>query len=148
MWGKVTLFEECARVPMIVRVPGRTRERSVSQGLVELVDLFPTLAELCGGEAVEGLQGRSFTGLIDDPAGSGRESAYTVVSRGKDLGRSIRTARWRYADWGGAEELYDLQADPREHVNLVPARANEEVLVRMRTLLRKRQAAASAARKG
>ncbi|MCZ6807165.1 MAG: sulfatase-like hydrolase/transferase, partial [Deltaproteobacteria bacterium] len=47
MWGKVMLFEDCDRVPLIIRVPGRTKPGSSSEGLVELVDLFPTLAELC-----------------------------------------------------------------------------------------------------
>ncbi len=121
MWGKVTLFEECARVPMIVRVPGRTKGGTSTQGLVELVDLFPTLVDLCGMKAREGLQGRSFAGLIDDPRSSAREVAYTVVRRGKLLGRSIRTSRWRYAEWGGADhaELYDLAADPHEDHNLI-----------------------------
>ena len=108
MWGKVSLFEECARVPMIVRVPGRTRAGTSTTGLTELVDLYPTLCELCGIKAPAHLQGQSFAGLVDKPSGEGKETAYTVVSRGKTLGRSIRTARWRYAEWGSssASELY------------------------------------------
>lgn len=69
MWGKVTLFEVCDRVPLIIRVPDRlascrTTSGSVSEGLVELVDLFPTLTELCQIETPDAVQGRSLTPLI------------------------------------------------------------------------------------
>ncbi len=120
MWGKVTLFEECARVPMIVRVPGRTQDGSRTEGLVELVDVFPTLIDLCDVGAPHAMQGKSFVSMVDDPGSSGKEVAYTVVSRGNDLGRSIRTTRWRYAEWGNSDqaELYDLNSDPYEEHNL------------------------------
>ncbi len=120
MWGKVTLFEECARVPMMMRVPGVTPAGTQSDALVEHVDFYPTLLELCGLEAAGPLQGRSLTSLLEDPSGAGKEFAYTVVSRGKDLGRSIRSDRWRYAEWFDADnaELYDLENDPREYTNL------------------------------
>ena len=139
MWGKVSLFEECARVPMIVRVPGRTRAGTSTVGLTELVDLYPTLCELCGIKAPAHLQGQSFAGLVDKPSGEGKETAYTVVSRGKTLGRSIRTARWRYAEWGSssAAELYDLEKDPAEHHNLVDDNKFSEPLEKMRRLLEK-----------
>ena len=137
MWGKVSLFEECARVPMVVRVPGRTREGTISNGLIELVDLYPTLSELCGLKAQVHLQGKSFTALLDDPAGAGRETAYTVVSRGTELGRSIRTARWRYAEWGSSSsaELYDLEKDPAEHTNLAGKSLFKEQQQKMHGLL-------------
>ena len=139
LWGKVSLFEECARVPMIVRVPGRTRAGTSTAGLTELVDLYPTLCELCGIKAPAHLQGQSFSGLVDKPSGEGKETAYTVVSRGKTLGRSIRTARWRYAEWGSssAAELYDLEKDPAEHHNLVDDNKFSEPLEKMRRLLEK-----------
>lgn len=139
MWGKVTLFEECARVPMIVRVPGRTREGTSANGLLELVDIYPTLCDLCGIDPPALLQGRSFAGLVDDPTGKGRETAYTVVSRAKELGRSIRTTRWRYAEWGSSSEaeLYDLEKDPAEHTNLAGKSQFSEQLEKMRLLLEK-----------
>ncbi len=120
MWGKVTLFEECARVPMIVRVPGRTQDGSRTEGLVELVDIFPTLLDLCDVDVPHTLQGKSLTSMLDDPASPGKEVAYTVVRRGNLLGRSIRTTRWRYAEWGSSDqaELYDLENDPYEDHNL------------------------------
>ena len=137
MWGKVSLFEECARVPMIVRVPGRTRKGASSNGLTELVDIYPTLCELCGIKAPAHLQGESFAPLIDAPSGAGKETAYTVVSRGKNLGRSIRTSRWRYAEWGSSSEseLYDLEKDPAEHTNLAGDGKFNEQLEKMRRLL-------------
>jgi iduronate 2-sulfatase len=144
LWGKVSLFEECARVPMIVRVPGRTAEGSQTEGLVELVDLMPTLSELCGVKAPGGLQGKSFAALLDDPQGAGKEVAYTVVSRGKMLGRSIRTQQWRYAEWGSSDqaELYDLNGDPHEDHNLVEDDNHRQQRKKMHKLLVKAQAKA------
>lgn len=145
MWGKVTLFEECARVPLIVRVPGRTRSGVISEGLVELVDLYPTLAELCGVSLTEDIQGRSFVSLLDSPAGPGKAAAYTVVTRGKQLGRSIRTTGWRFAEWGSAEacELYDLKSDPQEYRNLATLPQHRSQLEKMRALLGEARARAA-----
>ncbi|MGE4550384.1 MAG: sulfatase, partial [Opitutales bacterium] len=148
LWGKVTLFEESARVPLIVRVPGITRPKTRSPVLVELVDLFPTLAELCDLPAPKELQGRSLFEVLDKPEFQRRGSAYTVVSRGTQLGRSVRTARWRYAEWGKAREaeLYDLKDDPREIHNLAQAKQHKKTLVEMRALLVQRQKEAASAR--
>jgi iduronate 2-sulfatase len=146
LWGKVSLFEECARVPMIVRVPGRTLDGTQTDGLVELVDVFATLNDLCQIEAPHNLQGTSFVSLLDEPRGDGKQVAYTVVSRGKLLGRSIRTKRWRYAEWGGPDqaELYDLQADPYEDHNLVEVDRHRQQRQHMHDLLVKAQAKAQA----
>ena len=148
MWGKVTLFEECARVPLIVRVPGVSPVGSSSEGLVETIDLFPTLAELCDLAAPADLQGQSYAGLIRKPDGPGKPSAYTVVSRGDQLGRSIRTIRWRYAEWGEAKaaELYDLEKDPREYTNLVRSPEHRAVVNRMKDTLANRHRQAELAR--
>ena len=137
LWGKVTLFEECARVPMIVRVPGRTKAGSRTDGLVEMIDIFPTLIDLCDIDAPHKLQGESFARLLEEPSGEGKEVVYTVVSRARLLGRSIRTVRWRYAEWGSPEEaeLYDLENDPHEDHNLVTDGQYEEQRVRMHRLL-------------
>ena len=149
MWGKVTLFEECARVPLVVRVPGTSQSGAISDGLVETIDLFPTLAELCDLIVPAHLQGQSFGSLIRKPDGLGKSSAYTVVSRGTQLGRSIRTKRWRYAEWGEAKaaELYDLKSDPREYANLAKSPKHQDIVRRMKTSLAKRQGEAEAARK-
>ncbi|MCH7729286.1 MAG: DUF4976 domain-containing protein, partial [Planctomycetes bacterium] len=113
-------------------------------GLVELVDVFPTFIDLCSIEAPHKLQGKSFASLLDDPQGAGKEVAYTVVTRGKLLGRSIRTERWRYAEWGNSDqaELYDLKSDPHEDHNLVEDDRHRQQRQTMHKLLVKTQAAA------
>ncbi|MCZ6673331.1 MAG: sulfatase [Verrucomicrobia bacterium] len=138
LWAKFTLFEECARVPMVVHVPGLTPKGETSQGLVELVDLFPTLTELSGFEDPANFQGESLVKLLKDPSGPGKEAAYTVMKRGQKLGRAIRTQRWHYADWDGSgEQLYDLEKDPKEYRNLVDDFQHRETLNDMRALLQK-----------
>jgi iduronate 2-sulfatase len=131
-WGKVTLFEVCNRVPLLIRVPGQTQSGSASQGLVELVDLFPTLAELCGVKTPKDIQGMSLVSMLKDSKSSGKEAVYTVVTRGKNLGKAIRTDRWRYARWPDGEELYDLENDIEEHTNLVYSNERKKVLGSMR----------------
>jgi iduronate 2-sulfatase len=145
LWRKMTLFEEANRVPMIVAVPGK--RPAVSPRLVELLDLYPTLADLCGLPKPEGLEGMSVKPLLDDPRREwDRAVAYTVVARGKKegdrplLGRAVRTERYRYTEWGDEKqaELYDHQADPKEFVNLAKDPRHAETLAMMRKLLKTR----------
>jgi arylsulfatase A-like enzyme len=135
MWGKVTLFEVCDRVPLIIRVPGKTKAGSSSAGLVELVDLYPTLTELCDVSAPHKLQGRSLAPMLSDPKSAGKDAAYTVVTRGQKLGRAIRTDRWRFAIWPDGEELYDLNTDPAEHKNLAKSAKHANTVKTLRTQL-------------
>lgn len=139
MWGKVTLFEVCNRVPLLIRVPGQTTASSSSQGLVELVDLFPTLADLCGIDTPAYLHGQSLVPMLRDPNESGKEVVYTIVSRGKNLGKAIRTDRWRYSKWADGEELYDLHKDPEEHHNLAKLESYRNTLGEVRRLLNDKQ---------
>jgi iduronate 2-sulfatase len=136
LWHKMCLFEETTRVPLIVVAPGRQSNR-VSSRLVELVDVYPSLAELCGLSSPPGLEGASFVPLLDDPARAWKSAAFTVVSRGanidatrsldpKKMGRTIVTERWRYTEWhDGQRELYDHETDPYEYWNLADDRKNE-----------------------
>ena len=137
MWGKVMLFETCDRVPLVIRVPGHTQAGSSSDGLVELVDLYPTLAELCAIKPPVELQGKSLVPMLRDSKKPGKEVAYTVVRRGSDLGKAIRTDRWRYTEWPEGEELYDLKKDPTEDHNLIKSATHSETLKQMRIHLKR-----------
>lgn len=125
LWQKMSLFEESARVPLIIAAPGVSRGGTVSEAPVGLIDLYPTLAELCGVDAPDGLQGQSLVPMLKDPETPGRGWALSQVRRGGGqggfFGYSIRTPRWRYTEWDGGDrgrELYDHDADPRELTNL------------------------------
>jgi len=152
MWGKETLFDVCDRVPLVIRVPksiksGPTTPGATSEGLVELLDLYPTLAELCDVKAPAALQGRSLVPMLRDPAARVKDVAYTVVSRGDKLGKAIRTDRWRYAKWPDGEELYDLQNDPRETKNLAKSKPHAATLKDMRAKLAETDARAQSKRR-
>jgi uncharacterized sulfatase len=140
LWHKMTLFENGVRVPLIVVAPGT--KAAVCSRLVELVDLYPTLADLCDLKPPGDLEGTSFKPLLADPQREWKRAAFAVVSRPTDgvvkkggneekldphyLGRTVRTDRWRYTEWpDGTSQLYDENADPHEYVNLAtdPAHA-------------------------
>ncbi len=120
-WNKVTIFELCARTPLIVWAPGMKGMGKDAKGIVEFVDIYPTLTDLCGLTPPEPQDGKSFRKLLDDPALPGKTAAFTQVTRGKNMGRSIRTDRWRYTEWAEGQlgiELYDHSNDPLEYHNL------------------------------
>lgn len=121
-WNKNTLFERSCRTPLIVRVPGAKGNGRPTAELVEFIDLYPTLADLCSLKNVpKQLEGASFRELLGDPGRKHKDAALTVVKRGPVLGRSVRTERYRYTEWDGGSkgaELYDHEADPGEWVNL------------------------------
>lgn len=119
-WMKQSLFENSARVPLLISVPGGLRGK-VSGRTVELLDLYPTLAELANLPASKDLQGKSLAPLLSDPNASWEKPAYTQVKRKEIMGRSVRTERWRYSEWDAGKagvELYDEQNDPDEFTNL------------------------------
>jgi uncharacterized sulfatase len=141
LWHKRSLFEESARVPLIVSVPGiKTRGQSAT-GLAELIDLFPTLCDLTGVPPLPGLQGKSLRPLLDDPRATLHDAAFTQARRGKNSefwGRSVRTARWRCTEWDegrGGLELYDHDSDPHEYTNLAAAPQHATILAELRALL-------------
>jgi uncharacterized sulfatase len=107
---------------------------------VELLDLYPTLADLAGLAPPAGLQGASLRPLLDDPSRAWDRAAYTQVQRGGFPGRSVRTERWRYTEWDAGKkgvQLYDLDADPRETRNLAEDPAHAKTVEELRALLRK-----------
>lgn len=126
-WCKHTNFEVDTRVPLIVYHPKMEVARGSTDAIVELIDLYPTLAELCGLEAPDYIQGKSFKSLLEDPATSHRKFAYSSYPRRpKDdiIGHSIRNERYRYTEWWDAETdevlarvATDLSKDPGEQTN-------------------------------
>jgi arylsulfatase A-like enzyme len=139
-WTKMTNFELCTRVPLIVSLPKHASAGQHTRGMVELVDLYPTLSELCGLSLPAHLEGTSFAPLFDKPDRAWKTAAFSqYLRRGKDafMGRSIRTDRWRYTEWtsakgeSGGVELYDEKNDPQENVNVAGDPANQEVVSKM-----------------
>ena len=111
-WTKNTLFEESLRAPLLIRAPGAKGNGHACRALVEFVDLYPTIADLCGLSPPAGLAGTSLRALLEDPSQPGKEAAGSMLRRGKKvIGRSIRTERWRYTEWNEGAlgvELYDF----------------------------------------
>jgi uncharacterized sulfatase len=114
-WNKNTLFERSCRAPLVIAAPGRSSGQA-SRSLVEFVDLYPTVAELCGLKIPHEVAGVSLFPVIDDPSASVKHAAFTLVTRGPQLyGQSIRTTRWRFTRWSDDQvELYDHDSDPEE----------------------------------
>lgn len=140
LWGKVTLFDIGAKVPFIVHAPGLTRSGSKSEAMVELIDIYPTLAELAGLPPPKHLQGTSLVPLLEHPERKGKkEYAYTVVSRGQQLGYALRNQRCRYGKWPDGEELYNLTRDPEEKHNLATRSNQAGRLQGFRTILKDKQ---------
>jgi len=141
-WQKSTLFENATRVPLIIAGPGVNDRGGVAREPVEMVDFYPTLADLCGLKAPETVQGDSLVGILND---TGSEQPSSALSHFGD-GYSLRTARYRYTEWGengaAGKELYDHQSDPNEMKNLANDDASREIMDRLAEQLHDRVQAA------
>jgi iduronate 2-sulfatase len=129
--GKHNNYEGATRAPLIVAVPGQESRGAKCDALVEFVDIYPSLAEICGLPQPEGTEGRSFRPLLDNPQDDLKDSASSWYPKGGYQGVALRTDRWRFVEWRKAGEpnvyeLYDHQADPQENENLAnrPERAD------------------------
>jgi uncharacterized sulfatase len=145
LWQKMTLFENTARVPLIIAAPGGGAKGAVSKRVVELVDLHATLAELCGLPIPAKLDGVSLKPLVENPAAAWDRPAITQVTRGggaggakRIMGYTIRDEDWRYTQWDGGKagaELYDHEADPTEVKNLANDPGHAAVVAAMKRAL-------------
>lgn len=145
IWQKRTLFEESARAPFIIYDPAAKGNGTRCDRIVEFLDIYPTLAELCGLEPPAGLDGRSLDPLLENPRSEWDGRAITQILRpggGEPfMGRSIRTARWRYTEWNEGNlglELYDHRNDPNEFNNLAHDSIHKEVIIELRSRLEER----------
>jgi arylsulfatase A-like enzyme len=139
LWNKHTNFEVATRAAMMISVPGRQAAGRKCSALTEFVDIYPTLAELCGLPLPAGLEGTSFAPLVDDPSRSWKRAAFSQYPRavrgaGQAMGHSMRTSRYRYTEWTvpgkdfRAVELYDYETDPLGNVNVAANPKNTPLL--------------------
>jgi len=136
-WAKSWLYEESVRVPLIVAAPtGRAHPGSATPGLVEFVDLYPTLAELCSLPAPRGLDGDSFAPLLLDPTRPGKRAACSVTLAGE---RMVCTTRWKLvlhpAGVTPRGLLFDLDRDPREDTNLFASPGHQALMAELTGLM-------------
>jgi uncharacterized sulfatase len=141
LWQKQSLFENSARVPLIIHDPRAKANGKACGATVELTDLHATLAELAGLKAPK-TDGRSLAPLLTDPSATWDRPALTQVRRGamKDTfaGYSLRTPRYRYTEWDSGKrgvQLVDMEADPGETKNLASDPAHAETVRKLKALL-------------
>jgi len=140
LWFKQSCFEESAKSPLIISVPGNRSNGKLCRRIVELVDVYPTLAELTGLKPPDNLEGHGLLSLLKNPDAKWEHPAYTQVQRGNIPGHSVRTEKWRYTEWNfgkTSEELYDEINDPKELRNLAADPRYAGIIKEMKTLLRK-----------
>lgn len=139
LWKKQSTFEGSARVPLIVAAPGQKAKGQRCLRTVELLDIYPTLADLCGLTPPANLAGKSLRPLLDDPQAPWNRPAFTQVWRGRFAGYSVRTERWRYTEWDEGRqgaELYDYENDPVESTNLAADPQYAATVAELKALIR------------
>jgi arylsulfatase A-like enzyme len=137
-WCKHTNFENDTRAPLICSAPGQEAKGSMTQALVEFVDIYPSLCELARLPLPAHLEGSSFAPLLDKPDEPWKQAAFSQYPRGRRvMGYSMRTDRYRFTRWlrpdgtAVATELYDHATDPQENVNLAGLSQNGELVERL-----------------
>lgn len=143
-WAKVSLRDESSGVPLIISVPGK--KPAVCDSLVELLDLYPTLSDLCGLPVPERLQGKNIAPLLDDPKKEVRDAAFSVAPMRK--GFLLRTHDHTYIQYGekaeNGIELFDLKTDPNGYTNLADDPAHAETVAAFRKRMDEKLAAVRA----
>ncbi len=139
-WQKTTLFEDAARVPLIIAGPGVEAQGQTAKTPAEMIDFYPTLAQMCEIEVPKFVSGVSLVPALKDVSSMPRESALTHYGNGY----SIRTQRYRYTEWGeggiDGVELYDHSVDSEELNNLAKAVTHEGLIAKLSKELRERVA--------
>lgn len=137
-YQKTTLFENATHVPLVIAGPGTTLKGHTTTAPVEMVDFYPTLAQLSGHEIPPHLSGVSLVPSLTHAAARPRKAAFTQYA----TGYSIRTDRYRYSEWGkngvDGAEFYDHEADPAELKNLADSPMHKDVVRGLKELLHAR----------
>lgn len=131
-WQKFTLWERSCRAPFVLHVPGMKPAGRDCRRVVEFLDMYPTLVDLCGLPKKEGLEGVSLRPLIENPEAKWDRPA--ITSNGADK-ITVRTERWRYSRYPDGEELYDEASDPNEWTNLAAKPEHKETKKQLNALL-------------
>jgi len=140
-WGKMTNYEIDTRVPLVLKAKGKRQKAKggITSGLVELVDIFPSLCDLAGIPVEDYLQGTSFVPLLENPDIEWKEAVFSQFHRrpkvahdgGRYMGYSVRTKHLHYIEWytwdnkrhtpldSVSAELYDHRVDPYEKLNRI-----------------------------
>jgi iduronate 2-sulfatase len=145
-WMKQTVFEAATRIPLLIAAPGTAAKGKASPRTVELLDLYPTLADLCGLRQIPAnLHGKSLRPLLENAQAPWDRPAVSQVVRARNqvpeslFGYSLRTERYRYTEWADTAEgveLYDYQADPKEMQNLGKSDRHAKLRTQLQTQLR------------
>lgn len=122
-WGKKTNFEEATRITLIISHPDMRTKGTYTDGLVELVDLYPTLCELNRLDIPDGLEGTSFAPLLKNPDQPWKKAVFSRAKPKGVQGYTMRTPKYRYTEWIENEniisvEIYDHINDPQENINV------------------------------
>lgn len=127
---KATLWQEATRLPFMMRAPGLTKNRADCMRLVNLMDIYPTLIELCGLPEKPGIDGRSVAPLLRDPRQTWDHASVTINGRGNACARDERWYIIRYDD--GTEEFYDMATDPMQWKNLSTSKDKDVLAAKAR----------------
>lgn len=137
-WMKVSLHEESVRVPMIIKVPGK--KTMICNSFVELIDLYPTIAELAGLKASKHLQGKSLVKTIDNSNYKVRDTTFSVSQGGKSF--LLRTKKWAYIQYDedakSGIELYNMIKDPKQFTNLVNKPSCSKIVAKFQQKLKEK----------
>ena len=141
-WNKVTVFDIGARVPFVMWVPKSQGMGAETEAVVELLDLYPSLVDLCHLKPPHELQGKSLRPIVEDPFVIWQKPAFTQVVRVPvGMGYSVRHGEWRLTQWGengsGGLELYNVIKDKEGYYNYANDPKYAVILDRLYGFLRK-----------